>query len=102
MLDKFRVGHLNTVVLIQNVLSCADADCDADRTVQEIVLGLDQHRGFLARSLLESGLYCCNLNNEAGQFVHPLGRNFTQFLNDTLASDLEFDRFYNIIKSRPV
>lgn len=101
---SFRVSIMQAAVLLHNVGICLDADCDADMTVAELVHELDKtdaYRGYIARPVLESALFCCNVNDEDDEFWHPTGRTFNQFLYDVLPTDVEFDRFYNFLREKP-
>ncbi len=95
---RFRVSPLTCVVLLHHVTKCDDADNDADRTVHEITTQIDQFQTSIPRALLESALYCCNMENERGQFWHPYGWSFDKFVNETIRDrDLHYDKYYNLI-----
>lgn len=94
---KFKVRPLEAVVLMHHIVHCKDAENDADRTVKELITELDTSRGWLSKGLLESALYCCNMENERGKFWHPLGKSFDRFLHGIIPPDLHFDRYYNVI-----
>jgi hypothetical protein len=47
-----------------------DAENDADRTVREIVSELDtMSKARVPKALLESALYCCNMEDEKGKVL---------------------------------
>lgn len=94
---RFKVRPSVGVVLMHHILHSDDADNDADRTVREMIDEMDASRGTISKALLESALYCCNMEEEKGRFWHPLDWSFQKFLNDLLPYDLHFDRYYNQI-----
>lgn len=94
---RFKIRPSIGVVLMYHVLNSDDAEHDADRTVREIIDELDHHRGTVSKSLLESALYCCNMEDEKGKFWHPLGQSFTNFVSELLPHDLHFDRYFHQI-----
>lgn len=96
----FHVRPSEAVILIGNVMACKDADADADRTVNELMADLNAWRGWVTKPVLESALYCCNMNDEHGQFFDPFGHGFVKFLRDVLPQGVIFDRYYNRIKDR--
>ena len=63
-------------------MTSPDAENDADRTVTEIASEIDSFDGYLGRSVLESALYCCNLESEAGEFWHPFEWTFEKFVTE--------------------
>lgn len=88
------------VILMHHIIKCDDAENDADRTVKELMDELDFNKGRISKSCMESALYCCNMEDEKGKFWHPLGWSFQKFLNESLAYDLAFDRYYNLIHEK--
>lgn len=84
-------------VLAYNVMICTDAENDADRTVDELLAALDDNRGWIPRVVLESALYCCNINDEDGKFWHPQVATFPGFIKKVLGTKYHFDRYYNRI-----
>lgn len=99
---RYPVKPLQALVLLQNVLNCPDAENDADRTVEELCLEIDMFDGYLSKGVLESALYCCNMNDESpdGQktkFWHPRGMSFQRFISDLLPANQRFDRYYNVL-----
>lgn len=94
---SLRVSPLQAVVLLHHVVHCADAENDADRTVKEIIHEIDEYPGHITKGVLESALYCCNMENEKGKFWHPLGHNFDRFLNGLLNKHLHYDKYYCVI-----
>jgi hypothetical protein len=95
---KFTVSIRQLCVLMHNLLTCKDADNDADNTKAELIQAINSTVR-LDKSLLESLLYCCNMNHEDGEFWHPEGRDFDTFLKYLfLAPDIKFDKDYNQIK----
>lgn len=94
---KYAISPLEALVLIHHVVHSEDAENDADRTVSEIVSEIDAFDGYLSKAVLESALYCCNLENEKKKFWHPLNESFDRFLKDVIPRDKHFDRYYNCI-----
>lgn len=96
--SHFKVSPLQAVVLLHHVTHSAEASNDADRTVGEIIVEIDESGGMLSKGLLESALYCCNMEAEDGKFWHPLGHNFDRFISGMLINKhLHFDKYYNVI-----
>lgn len=94
----FRIGPLQAVVLMWHLTNSEDAENDADNTVGELVRALDDSGGFVPKGLLESALYCCNMEDERKKFWHPLGMPFDRFVNGILISQsLHFDKYHNVI-----
>lgn len=84
-------------MLIHHVMHCEDAENDADRTVEELATEIDEFDGYLSKAVLESALYCCNMENERKKFWHPLGQRFERFLEDVIPRGKHFDRYRNVI-----
>jgi len=95
---RFPISPLEAVVLLHNVLKCEDAENDADRTVDEIVGEIDDLDGMITKSLLESALYCCNMEDERKQFWHPLKWELKRFVKELLPHKYVFDYYYNRIE----
>lgn len=95
---KFKVSPLSAVVLLYNVTTCVDAANDADMTVGEIITDIDGAQGMLSKGLLESALYCCNINSEDKKFWHPFGHDIDQFIKSILHPKyFRFDKYYHTI-----
>lgn len=94
---RYKLTPLQAVVLMWHVTQSEDASNDADRTVEEIVRELDSYNGSISKGLLESALYCCNMEAEKGKFWHPLKQPFKTFVQTLLPADLRFDYYYNVI-----
>ena len=99
---RFRIDPLTAVVLLHHVVNCDDAENDADRTVPELANEINSYQSSLSKELMESALYCCNMENELGRFWHPWRWNFDRFVENCLRShsDLHFDRYYNQIYAK--
>lgn len=97
---KYAISPLEAYVLIRHVLESEDAENDAERTVEELASEIDQFDGYLSKGVLESALYCCNMENERNQFYHPLYASFERFVKELLPIDQDFDKYYNVIKDR--
>lgn len=95
MRTHFLVKPSQAAVLSLNVMSCKDADCDADRTVEELLTAIDDNKGWVPKAILESALFCCNINDEDNAFAHPKEETFTRFLFKLLPDDYQFDRYYH-------
>lgn len=94
----FKVSPLQAVVLLYNITNCKEAGNDADRTVGEIIVEIDESNGMVPKGLLESALYCSNMNAEDSQFWHPLGQNVDKFIMGILPPrQYRFDKYFNII-----
>lgn len=94
---RYPVSPLEALVLIHHVVHCEDAENDADRTVQELVQEIDHYDGYISKGVLESALYCCNLENERGHFWHPLKYPFDSFLRKVIPGGQHFDKYYNCL-----
>ncbi len=90
----------DAAILLQNVLAGAKCDAvgfeDANRTLESLRRELDRKWSY-APALLESALWSCNLLNERGEFYHPDGKSFADFLKDVLPGE-QFDLTYNVIE----
>lgn len=95
---RYPVSPLEAVVLIYNTLHCEEAENDADRTVLELVREIDAFDGGLSKSVLEAGLYNCNMNNEDKKFWHPYNWPFNKFVEELLPSKQVLDRYHGLIK----
>lgn len=93
----YKISPLQAVVLLHHLVNSDDAENDADRTVGEMVAELDGNNGFLSKAVLESALYCCNMEDERGRFWHPLNHNFDRFTAGIIPKSLHFDKYYNVI-----
>lgn len=51
---------------------------------------------FVPKELIESGLWSCSLLDEQGEFWHPRGLTFEQFVDKVRRRD-KFDRRYHLI-----
>src|SRR6266404_9540479 len=94
---RYPVSPLEALVLVHHVVHSEDAENDADRTVAEIVAEIDAFDGYLSKGVLESALYCCNIENEKKNFWHPLHWSFKQFLEDVIPKRQKFNSYYNVI-----
>jgi hypothetical protein len=97
---RYAISPLEALVLLRNVMDCPDAENDADRTVTEICSEIDSFDGYLGRSVMESALYCSNIQGEDNKFWHPFNWTFDRFVTELLPTDQQFDKYYNIIKDR--
>jgi hypothetical protein len=91
---------VDIAVLLHNVYHCPDASNDADHTVNEIVTILNKGAGYLSKDILESALYCCNMNNEQGKFWHPQKISFDSFVKHLLGAKFTYDTYYNLIEAK--
>lgn len=93
-----RISRLDSVVLLLNVWVCEDHDNHADLTFEELVKAISKG-GLMDEALLESCLYCCNMNdeNEYIGFHHPFDKELKQWLPRLIGADYEFDYTYNRI-----
>ncbi len=97
---RYSVSIKQLVVLMHNLLTCQDADADADRTRAELIQSINTTIK-IDQDLLESLLYCCNMNHEQGEFWHPENSDFDKFLRFFFSSPYNyFDKDYNQIKQR--
>lgn len=89
---------IEAVVLIHNIALCPDAENDADMTVREIIAEVNTGTNYINRKVLESAFYCCNMNDERGQFWHPYGMSFDRFVKKIIGKDFYFNRYYHWIE----
>lgn len=94
---RYPIRPLEAIVLIHHVLHCPDAENDAEKTVIELTMELDAWDGYVSKAVLESALYCCNIENEKRKFWHPLKQKFDGFVDELLPVGKHFDRYYNCI-----
>lgn len=77
---------------------------DCERTIRQLTAELSPQKLRVQQGPLESGLWSCNLMDEAGQFWSPTGESFDAFINRVLryaphdAQPWAFDKFYNLLK----
>ncbi len=94
---KFKVTPFQGLVLLQNALTCGDASNDADRTADELIQELNKVHHNMNQHILESALYCCNMNAEDSKFLHPHGTDLDKFLNRLIPPGYKYDKGYNLI-----
>lgn len=94
---RYAISPLEALVLLRNVEACPDANCDADRTVEELCSEIDTFDGYLTRSVLESALFACNMQHEDKVFWHPNKWSFDRFVTELLPLDQQFDFYRNTI-----
>lgn len=97
---RYPISPIEALVLLRNILDCPHSSNDTDRTVWELCQEIDAFDGYLGRAVLESALYCCNIQDEDSRFWHPSGWGFEKFVINLLPPDQQFDRYYNIIKDK--
>jgi len=92
------VNGLDLMVLLYHVHRHAKkhGHLDADRSLSTLTRMLSP-RFSIPASLLESGLYCCNMLDEEEEFWHPGNLNFNQFLQKVLKGKT-FNKTYNWIE----
>ncbi len=104
----FYLSPLQLITLINNVhLGAKDPRVgfeDADNSLRQITYALQGRRRFkIKRSILESALWSCNMNDEVGKFWHPYV-NKTTFDDFIEKLDIEdstvFDKTYNLITDK--
>ncbi len=93
---RYKVSPVDALILVYHVTHCEDAENDADRTIEELINHLDTF-GYIGKGVLESALYCCNMENERRKFWHPQKRTFDSFLDRMLPNDQKFNKEYNFI-----
>ncbi len=64
----------------------------AVKTIEELCAPLEAHKVELTVTDIESALWSCQLLDEKGEFWHPFGRSFDEFLKDI--SEEKFNKFY--------
>ncbi len=94
---RYPVSPLEAIVLLHHVIHSEDAENDADRTVMEIIAEIDSFDGYLSKGVLESALYCCNIENEKKEFWHPLNFSFEKFLKGIVPKKQKFNSYYNVL-----
>lgn len=101
------VRPLDVAILLNNVhKSAQDEDTgfnDADITLAQMTTRMNRRKVPFKVDTVERALYCCNLMDEKGEFWHPLGVTFEDFLKSIAVQNgrpLLFDRFYNYFKAR--
>ncbi len=95
--SRFDVSPLEALVLIHHVVHSDDASNDAERTVDDLIQDLDRLDGMITKGVLESALYCCNMEDEKKKFWHPLKYSFDYFVKELLPLQMRFDKYYNVI-----
>lgn len=97
---RYAISPLEALILLRNVMDCPDAENDAERTVSELCSEIDQFDGYISRSVMESALYCSNIQDEDKLFWHPMKWTFDRFVTELLPIDQKFDRYYNTIQEK--
>lgn len=69
---------------------------DAGNTLKQITNRLNR-KVWVDPSVLESGLWSCNLLNERGEFWDYKGRTFDELIKEVVGT-ANFDRFFNTIE----
>lgn len=95
---KRKISRLDSVILMHNVWLCEDNDTHADLTFNELIAALAKG-GLMDEGLLESALYCCNMNfeNDKVGFQHPYEADFKTWVQELIGHDYAFDYRYNQI-----
>jgi len=73
---------------------------DIDYSFKQLVNSLSGKGISVRKEVIESALYSCNMLSEDGKFWHPEGKSFNQFTKTVIGSDMTFDSFYNLIRSK--
>ncbi len=94
---RYPVSPLEAIVLLHHVMYSEDAENDADRTVEELISEIDAFDGYLSKGVLESGLYCCNIEDEKKKFWHPWEWSLDRFVKELLPRGQKFNKYYNVI-----
>jgi hypothetical protein len=94
---KYKLKPSHVVILLHHVIHSDDANNDADRTKAELIREIDNFRGYISRPLLESALYCCNMESERENFWHPRGWSFEKFLRDVIPNWQTYNFYYGSI-----
>lgn len=71
---------------------------DANRTLKELLGDLNVTVR-VSESAIESALWCANLLDERGQYVHPMGVPFESFAQKIAGKEI-FDKDYNYFRDR--
>jgi hypothetical protein len=95
--SRYKVSLFQAMVLLHNLLSCDDGDNDANRTRDELFRELNKKQVHLDKNVLESLLYCSNINDEDDKFWHPMGMKFDKFVKYVLPAKHNFHFIYNFI-----
>lgn len=99
-INYISIRPLDLALLIWNVREAAqDAEIgyeDADTSYEYFMANLNRAMP-IKRQVLEAALWASNLLDEAGEFKHPGGYSFEQWLRKLLPPGVAFDRFYNLI-----
>jgi hypothetical protein len=94
----YSISLYQALVLLHNLLSCEDGDNDANRTRDDLFSELNKKQISLDKEVLESCLYCANINNEDRKFWHPEKKDFDLFLRYVVPPKHKFDKIYNVIE----
>lgn len=97
--DFFKLNLLDCLVLLNSICTYKEADNDADQTVSEMVRRLEQNEIWVPKTIFESGLYCCNMQDEEKDFWHPQGKSFDTFLAKVIPKKMKFDKMYNLVSN---
>lgn len=97
-LPKVALSESDVAVLLDHVSRGAAHPLvgfeDAERTLSQLERAL---RGrAVDAEVLESALWSCNLMDEVGDFRHPEGVEFKDFVKSVTPKGLVFNRFFNV------
>lgn len=98
----FPINVFNLAILIANVYRAENdprfAGCHTDHHL-EYYLKRAGRSTKVHITALEASLWACNMLEEAGEFFHPFGLTFDQFIKKIkLTDDYNYDKVYNIIQ----
>ncbi len=103
---RLRLNSFDLAVIIHNILEASNdvaiGFLDSERTVKGITKDFSRVVK-VKQSLLESGLYFCNLMSENGKFWHPTGKSVDEFIADIIrvsGKPYRFDKDYHLFFDR--
>ncbi len=96
--EYIHVRHFDLVILLMNYLWHHEkhGNMDAVRSFEEVRKQFDT-RKWLKTPDVEALLYCANMLNEEGEFWHPDGIEFEEWVKRAF-DRADFDRVYNFFK----
>lgn len=100
---KIYLTPLEIVVALYNVSINTEQDTGADRTYRQIVHELNGKRMAYPKDLVESVLYFCNMNDEEGEFWHPLDMTFKAYAKRICAdNNVKFNSYFNYLERNDI
>jgi hypothetical protein len=104
-LGKLRLSDEQLAVLLSHMARGAPHPLvgfsHTHKTIDEVVKDLSRSR-IVNLEDVECALWSCNLLDEQGEFMHPYGQTFDQFVLNITPTGKVFDKFFNVFLDKDV